>query len=98
MNNRSPSDDGDPASDFGMTADEVNCREFVELITDYFEGALSARTLAHVEEHLVLCDWCRTYREQMRATIESLRHLEDRSVREPGESLLAALRSKAAGR
>jgi anti-sigma factor RsiW len=98
MDNPTPRDDGDPASDFGMTADEVTCQQFVELITDYFEGALPPRTLAHVEEHLVLCNWCLTYLEQMRTTIDSLHNLEDPSAREPGESLLAALRSRAAGR
>jgi predicted anti-sigma-YlaC factor YlaD len=74
------------------------CQFVTRLPIDYFEGALPPRTLAHVEEHLVLCNWCLTYLGQMRATIDSLHHLEDRSVREPGESLLAALRSKAAGR
>ena len=25
-----------------------------------------------VEEHLVMCDWCKTYLEQMELTVESL--------------------------
>lgn len=53
--------------------DEITCREFVELVTDYFEGALPAETLALTEEHLVMCDWCATYAEQMRMTSEALR-------------------------
>lgn len=76
-----------------MTADEITCRQFVELVTDYFEGALPPRTFSHVEEHLVMCDWCVTYTEQMRATIESLQGLKDSSSREPPDSLLAALRA-----
>jgi anti-sigma factor RsiW len=79
-----------------VTADEVTCQQFVGLITDYFEGALAPRTLSHVEEHLVLCDWCVTYVEQMQATVDSLRTLKDRSSREPPDSLLAALRAKKA--
>jgi predicted anti-sigma-YlaC factor YlaD len=86
------------ASDFSVAADEVTCQQFVELVTDYFEGALPPRALSHVEEHLVLCDWCVTYVEQMQATVDSLRNLKDRSSRVPPDSLLEALRAmKAAG-
>lgn len=81
-----------------MADAEVTCREFVELVTDYFEGVLAQRTLEQVEEHLVLCDWCVTYAEQMRATVESLRGLRTRSSLEPSGALLAAVRArKAAG-
>jgi anti-sigma factor RsiW len=91
--------DGHLASEFSVTADEVTCQQFVELVTDYFEGALPSRTLSQVEEHLVLCDWCVTYVEQMQATVDSLRRLKDRSSREPPDLLLAAVRAKgAAGR
>jgi anti-sigma factor RsiW len=76
---------------FDVSADEVTCQQFVELITDYFEGALSERTLSQVEEHLVMCDWCVTYAEQMRATIEALADSGDESVPQPSESVLAAL-------
>jgi hypothetical protein len=75
-------------------ADEVTCRQFVELVTDYFEGALPPRTLSQVEEHLVLCDWCVTYLEQMQATVELLRGLDEGLSGEPSDSLLAALRAK----
>ena len=53
--------------------DEITCRQFVELVTDYFEGALPAQTLALTEQHLVMCDWCATYAAQMRMTSEALR-------------------------
>jgi predicted anti-sigma-YlaC factor YlaD len=84
------------ASDHSASADEVTCQQFVELVTDYFEGALGSRTLSQVEEHLVMCDWCTTYVEQMQATVDSLRTLKARSSREPPDSLLAALRAKQA--
>ena len=77
-----------------MTADEITCRQLVELVTDYFEGALPPRTLSQVEEHLVMCDWCVTYADQTRATIDALGRLEESSSRAPAESLLAALRAK----
>jgi predicted anti-sigma-YlaC factor YlaD len=81
-----------------VTADEVTCQQFVELVTDYFEGALTARTLGQVEEHLVMCDWCVAYVEQMQATVASLGRLKDRSSGEPPDLLLAALRAKGSGR
>jgi predicted anti-sigma-YlaC factor YlaD len=78
--------------------DEVTCEQFVELVTEYFEGALHARTLSQVEEHLVMCDWCVTYLEQMEATIGALRELKDERSPEPPDSLLVALRARRDGR
>ena len=98
MHDAGPPHDRLRASDFSVTADEVTCQQFVELVTDYFEGALPPRTLSHVEEHLVLCDWCVTYVEQMQATVESLRTVEDRSSREPPDAVLAALRANRVAR
>jgi predicted anti-sigma-YlaC factor YlaD len=88
---------GQSAEDFSAISDEVTCREFVELVTDYFEGALDARTLGQVEEHLVMCDWCVTYVEQMHATIAWLGELEEEHRPEPTDSVLSALRSRRAG-
>ena len=82
--------------DFSVTADEVTCRQFVELITDYLEGTLPARTLSHVEEHLVMCDWCVTYLEQMDATIASLAALSDPRSAQLPDTLLSALRANKA--
>jgi predicted anti-sigma-YlaC factor YlaD len=96
VKNRGPRHSGHEASDFSVTAEEVTCQQFVELVTDYFEGALAPRTLSHVEEHLVMCDWCVTYAEQMQATVEALHSLNDQSSREPPDFLLAAVRVKAA--
>ena len=75
----------------------LTCREFVELVTDYFEGALEPRTLSQVEEHLVMCDWCVTYVEQMQTTIASLQALGEPNAPDPPDSLLAALRAKRSG-
>jgi predicted anti-sigma-YlaC factor YlaD len=51
-----------------MTMDEIVCREFAELATDYLEGAMPAERLELVEEHLVMCDWCRHYLRQIETT------------------------------
>jgi predicted anti-sigma-YlaC factor YlaD len=77
-----------------VSHDEVTCREFVELVTDYFEGALDDRTLNQVEEHLVMCDWCATYTEQLQTTVDALGQLRDPAPPDPPPALLAALRER----
>ena len=97
MDNSRPPHNGHQDREFSVNADEVTCQQFVEMVTDYFEGALEPHTLSQVEEHLVMCDWCVTYVEQMQATIASLRELSEPSVPEPTDSVLAALRAKRGG-
>ena len=94
MHNSGPTPGGHAAGDVRASADEVTCRQFVDLVTDYFEGALRGRTLSQVEEHLVMCDWCVAYVAQMQTTVDSLANLKDRSSREPPDLLLGALRSR----
>ena len=94
MHDRSPPSNDHPADEFSATADEVTCHQFVELVTDYFEGALDSRTLSQVEEHLVMCDWCVTYAEQMQATVATLHELKHEVSEQPAESLLLALRAR----
>jgi predicted anti-sigma-YlaC factor YlaD len=48
----------------------ITCREVVELVTDYLEGALAPRDRLDFERHLVWCSWCRDYLDHMRLTIE----------------------------
>jgi len=94
VHNSSGRHDSPSAGDFGVIADEITCQQFVELVTDYLEGALGPRTLSRAEEHLVLCDPCVAYLEQMKATIGSLRELKERGAPEPPDAVLAALRAK----
>ena len=97
MHNSGPPHNGHSASEFDLPVDEVTCQQFVELVTEYFEGALEPRTLSQVEEHLVMCDWCVTYVEQMQATIAALRELPRDSSQEPSDAVLAALQARKAG-
>ena len=62
------------------TDDEITCREFVAIVTDYLEGALPEERVDLIEEHLVMCDWCKTYLDQMQATV---RALPDAALDEP---------------
>ena len=94
MDDLGPPRDDLVVGDFSVTADDVTCQQFVELITDYLEGALTTRTLSHVEEHLVMCDWCVTYLDQMDTTIASLAALGEPHPVEVPDVLLSALRAK----
>jgi anti-sigma factor RsiW len=49
--------------------EEPACQEFVELVTDYLDGALDRRTRRRFEAHLAACDGCEAYLEQIRATV-----------------------------
>jgi anti-sigma factor RsiW len=52
--------------------DPLVCQEFVELVTDYLEGALPTGDRARFEAHLSDCDGCTAYLESLRATIHTL--------------------------
>jgi predicted anti-sigma-YlaC factor YlaD len=45
---------------------DIVCQEFVEVVTNYLEGAMSRRDAARLEAHLGLCDGCTEYLAQMR--------------------------------
>jgi predicted anti-sigma-YlaC factor YlaD len=75
------------------TYEELSCQELVELVTDYFEGALPAELLATFERHVEECSGCRTYLEQMRRTIEATGRLTpDEITPEAEAALLEAFR------
>jgi anti-sigma factor RsiW len=58
----------------------MKCRDVVELMTDYLEGALSAFDRGRFEEHISGCDGCRAYLEQLRVTRRVLGRLADEPV------------------
>jgi anti-sigma factor RsiW len=72
----------------------LSCRELVELVTDYLEGALSPSDLERFEQHIGGCDACTAYVEQMRLTITALGHLPPESLSpEAKAEMLAAFRN-----
>jgi anti-sigma factor (TIGR02949 family) len=72
---------------------EVSCAELVELVTAYLEDALDEDDRERIEEHLVFCDGCSNYLEQMRATIAATGRLRTEDIPpELEERLLVAFR------
>ena len=53
----------------GSAEADLACRELVELVTEYFAGALDASTRARLEAHLAECGGCERYLEQLRQTV-----------------------------
>jgi len=69
------------------------CREVVELVTRYLEGAMPADERARFEAHIGVCPNCARYLEQFRQTIAATGRLrEDDVAPEAKEALLAAFR------
>ena len=59
---------------------EIICQQWVEMVTDYLEGALPRRLQAAADRHLAACPHCREYLEEMRRTIAVSRRLRDEEV------------------
>ncbi len=55
---------------------EMTCQELVELVTDYFEGAMPASERERFDEHLGNCPYCVIYLDQLRQVIATLGRLD----------------------
>lgn len=72
----------------------LSCREVVELVTVYLEGALTDAEEVRFEEHLAMCDGCAAYLDQMRRTIDLTGGLDPEAVDvEACDRLIHAFRS-----
>jgi anti-sigma factor RsiW len=70
---------------------DLLCVEFVEVVTDYLEGAMDARDRARLEAHLGACDGCERYLAQIRTTIELTGRLSTDDVDALGPTARAEL-------
>ena len=76
-----------------METHDLTCRELVELVTEYLEGALAPAERTRFEQHLVPCKVCPLYVEQLRVTVRLTGLLTEEHLSEPvRESLLTAFR------
>ena len=50
-------------------AEDLECREVVEVVTDYLEGAMPPGERLRFDHHLALCEGCQAYLEQLRTVI-----------------------------
>ena len=76
-----------------MSSTDISCRELVELLTDYLDGALAPSARERLDAHLEDCDGCNSALAQFRATIEVTGRLTEDEVAAPErEALRAAFR------
>jgi anti-sigma factor RsiW len=73
-----------------VRAPRLTCREVVELLSDYLEGALGPLERARVAAHLETCPECMAYLTQLRATISALGRLREEDIPTPILARLAA--------
>ena len=78
--------------------DEITCREFTELVTEYLEGAMTPEERTRFEAHMDECEGCTTYMDQMRVMLRTLvRTHAELAPRELREELVQSFRSWRAG-
>jgi anti-sigma factor RsiW len=74
-----------------MFAKDYECREMVELVTEYLEGTLAPRRRRRFEAHLSGCPHCTEYLRQMRVTIAATGRLRAESLSEEMRGELMAV-------
>lgn len=76
------------------------CAQIAEAASDYLEGALSPTDRACLEQHMLICDGCDTYIDQMRDTVRATRALakDDQADESVVQALLAAYRARGPAR
>ena len=73
--------------------DDLTCKELVETLTEYLEGAMDPAEHGRFEDHLERCAKCRSYLEQFRHTIELSGRVSEQELEpELREGLLDAFR------
>ena len=58
-------------------SDDMACKEIVEMLSDYLEGALGPHEHAHVQDHLAGCDGCARVLDQLRTTMQAVGRLTE---------------------
>ena len=58
----------------------MNCRQVVELMTDYLEDALSEIDRRRFEAHLTDCDGCTEYLEELRTMMRLAGTIADQPI------------------
>ncbi len=64
----------------GVKVEELSCREVVEILGDYLDGAMTPEDRVRLEQHLADCEGCTAYLEQLRVTIRLSGRLSEEAV------------------
>lgn len=71
-----------------LISEDLTCQELVELVTEYLEGGVLPEDRDRFEQHVILCDGCAFYLEQMRTTIALTGSLTEESITAEGRERL----------
>ena len=63
-----------------VRVEELSCREVVEILGDYLDGAMTPADRVRLEAHLADCEGCSAYLEQLRVTIRLSGRLSEEAV------------------
>jgi predicted anti-sigma-YlaC factor YlaD len=66
-----------------MSTTDMTCRELVEALTSYLEGAMAPDARARLEAHLAGCEGCTNAMTQLRETIRIAGRLSEDEVAKP---------------
>ena len=69
----------------------MTCREMVELMSDYLDGALDEPALARFEEHLAGCGGCANALDQLRTTLLVTGSLREEPIVDEQRELLRSV-------
>ena len=76
-----------------MGAEQLNCRQVVDVVTEYLEGGLEVDERLAFEQHVAACPPCRGYLSQFRLIMRAAGTLREDDVPEHlRERLLEAFR------
>jgi anti-sigma factor RsiW len=82
--------------------DDFPCNHFVEVVTEYLDGAMEPDEARRLEEHLAICDGCQSVLEQFRVILRITGRIGEEDVAEltpeQREPLTTAFRQWAANR
>ena len=82
-----------PFYDVAMRIGHLTCRQVVELLSDYIDGVLDDEQRDELERHLVTCEGCLAYLDQLRAVTRVAGSLQVDDVPVPMmDALLEAFR------
>jgi predicted anti-sigma-YlaC factor YlaD len=82
----------DTLNGMGATQEPMTCQQLVELVTDYFEGALTPAERDRFDAHLQVCPGCEDYLEQMRITMRLVHDANELDARPEVAQLLELFR------
>lgn len=67
---------------------DLSCREFVEIVTAYLDDVLPPDERRRFEAHLMMCDGCDTFLDQIKETIEVAGRLDEMSISPEAQQVL----------